>query len=217
MAKASKFKLFLRDNSLSILMFGLCVIFVVALSITGYYHENNELVEHGKQAQNYLAYIHSGGFIEAIFENWESEFLQMAALVIATIFLRQKGAADSKKIRGSDKVDTLSRSSIIKGAFGKKVYANSLSLALIALFLFSFALHALGGVAMYNNDAAMHGESSITVWQYVGSAQFWFESFQNWQSEFLAVGTLLVLSIFLRQQGSPESKPVSESDQKTGE
>lgn len=217
MAKASKFKLFLRDNSLSILMFGLCIIFLVGLSITGYYHENNELVEHGWHAQNYFAYIQSGSFIEAIFENWESEFLQMAALVIATIFLRQKGAADSKKIRGADKVDTSSRSSIVKGAFGKRVYANSLSLALIALFLLSFALHAVGGVAMYNDDAAMHGESNITMWQYVGSAQFWFESFQNWQSEFLAVGTLLVLSVFLRQQGSPESKPVNESDQKTGE
>ena len=217
MAKSSKFKLFVRDNGLSILMFGLFLLFLVGLSITGYYHENNELIEHGQHTQNYLTYIQSGSFIEAIFENWESEFLQMAALVLATIFLRQKGAADSKKIRGTDQVDASSRNTIIKGAFGKKLYANSLSLALIALFLLSFALHAVGGVSMYNNEAAMHGESSLTLWQYVGSAQFWFESFQNWQSEFLAVGTLLVVSIFLRQQGSPESKPVGVSDKQTGE
>lgn len=198
-------------------MFGLFFVFLIGLSITGYYHENNELATHGQPAQTYVAYATSGSFIEAIFENWESEFLQMAALVIATIFLRQKGAADSKKIRGTDKADVPSRSSIIQRAFGKAVYANSLSLALIALFLISFVLHAVGGAAMYNSDAAMHGERAITVWQYVGSSQFWFESFQNWQSEFLAVGTLLVLSIFLRQQGSPESKPVGVSNRQTGE
>ncbi|HJP96319.1 MAG TPA: DUF6766 family protein [Candidatus Saccharimonadales bacterium] len=216
MTRVSKTKLFVRDNGLSLFMFGLFFVFLIGLSIAGHYHENNQLVAHGQVVQTYMSYITSGSFIEAVFENWESEFLQMAALVLATIFLRQKGAADSKKIRGTNAVDASSRHTIIKNAFGKIVYANSLSLALIALFLISFTLHAVGGVAMYNSDAAMHGERAATVWQYVGSSQFWFESFQNWQSEFLAVGTLLVLSVYLRQQGSPQSKPLGDPDQKTG-
>jgi hypothetical protein len=201
----------MRDNGLSIAMFGLFVVFLVALSITGLYQNNHEHLTHGWETQSYIQYITSGSFIEAVFENWESEFLQMGALVVATIFLRQKGAADSKKIRGWSSVDKPSRSSV-----KNILYANSLSLALIALFILSFALHALGGLAQFNEEARMHGEQAVSLWGYVSSSQFWFESFQNWQSEFLAVGTLLVLSIFLRQQGSPESKPVNESDDATG-
>jgi hypothetical protein len=84
------------------------------------------------------------------------------------------------------------------------------------LFAVSFALHAFGGVTAVNDEAALHGQPAITVGKYIASSQFWFESFQNWQSEFLAVGSLLVLSIFLRQRGSPESKPIGESNATTG-
>lgn len=214
---------FLRHNGLSLLMFGLFAVFLVGVSITGWMHNNELLQTHRQPPVSYAAYLGSGEFIEAIFENWESEFLQMAALVIATIFLYQRGSADSKKLRGPNDVDTSSRYSIIRGSAanqGKAVKdmlrSNSLGLALIALFLVSFVLHAAGGTAAHNNDAAQHGEPSISVVAYVRTSQFWFESFQNWQSEFLAVGTLLLLSVYLRQRGSPESKPVGESNARTG-
>ena len=217
-------KKFLHENGLSLWMFGLFAVFITGLSVAGYLYQNEQLAAHGQLAQGYTAYITSGEFIEAVFENWESEFLQMAALVIGTIFLRQKGSADSKKLRGKDAVDTSSRYRIITAsswrlhgkALWHTIYGNSLSLALIALFVVSFALHAGGGVAAYNSEAALHAEPQLTVWQYVATSQFWFESLQNWQSEFLAVGTLLVLSIFLRQRGSPESKPIGEPHAKTG-
>lgn len=206
-------------------MIGLFVIFLAALSITGYVHNNNELRAHAQPPDTYGVYITSGEFVEAVFENWESEFLQMAALVFATIFLRQYGSADSKKMRGKEDVDTSSRYSIIHATTRKRrtkaiwmaLYANSLTLALAALFLTSFALHALGGTAAYNQEAAQHREPSISTAQYVTSSQFWFESFQNWQSEFLAVGSLLILSVFLRQRGSPESKPIGASNRNTGD
>lgn len=168
----------------------------------------------------------SGEFVEGVFENWESEFLQMWALIMLTIFLRQKGSSDSKPIRGNAPVDTSSRYSIIHAQSWKKrgkalrhaLYAHSLGIAMISLFLVSFALHAIGGTSAYNEDATLHGSSTVSVVEYMGTSTFWYESLQNWQSEFLAIGALLVLSIKLRERGSPESKPVgTRYDHRTGE
>lgn len=215
---------FIRENSLSIVLFLLFFVFLAGQSIAGFVHENNQLEAHGQTTQTYVAYLGSGEFIEAVFENWESEFLQMGALVVLTIWLRQKGSADSKRLRGREEVDTESRYSIIrasnwhtrKKAIGSLITSNSLSLALFGLFALSFWLHAIGGTGAANQEAMQHGEAAISTWQYMASSQFWFESFQNWQSEFLAVGVLLVLSIFLRQRKSPESKPIGAPNDKTG-
>jgi hypothetical protein len=218
-------KRFWRDNSLSIVLFGCFLVFLVGLMITGFYYENEELAMHGRPTLPFGEYLLSGEFYEAVFENWESEFLQMGALVVFTIWLKQKGSKDSKKIGHKEDVDTESRYSIIRShgliqkakAAGYILYANSLSIALFLLFLFSFVLHAMSGTAAANQEAMFHNEPTYSVWQYMGSSQFWFESFQNWQSEFLSVGVLIVLSIYLRQRKSPESKPVGASDDKTGE
>lgn len=217
-------KQFLHNNSLSIVLFALFFAFLIGLSITGHRAENEELLAHHEPVITYLEYIRSGGFAEAVFENWESEFLQMGALVLLTIWLHQKGAPDSKKIRGAESVDTSPRYSILhagnwnrrKKAIAEGVYANSLTIALFALFLLSFCLHALGGTSAANEQALQHGEPTMSTLEYIRTSQFWFESFQNWQSEFLAVGSLIVLSIFLRQRKSPESKPLGEHNTKTG-
>lgn len=216
---------FLRENSLSVILFGLFFLFLAGLAITGYLENNESLQSHNQPAIPPSQYLLSGEFIEAIFENWESEFLQMGALVVLTIFLRQKGSADSKKLRGKEDVDTSSRYSIIHAsswqqrsrAVGSFFRGNSLSLALFGLFVLSFILHITGGASAYNEEALLHGESQLSVLSYATTARFWFESFQNWQSEFLAVGLLLVLSVFLRQRGSPESKPIGAPNGKTGE
>jgi hypothetical protein len=216
---------FIHNNGLSIVMFGIFIAAVVGMSIVGWRNENSTLQEHGEATQSYTEYVASGDFAEAVFENWESEFLQMWALVILTVFLRQKGSDESKPLRGSTEQDRSSRYSIIRSTTwaGKKkalkqaVYGHSLGLALLALFIMSFTLHAIGGTSAHNQEAALHGETSLSVSQYVTTSQFWFESLQNWQSEFLAVGTLIVLSIKLRERGSYESKPVGKRyDQKTG-
>lgn len=214
----------LHDNSLSIVLFTLFFLFLVGLSIAGHRHESEQLLSHGQIALSYAEYIRSGSFVEAVFENWESEFLQMGALVVLAIWLHQKGASDSKKLRGAEPVDThpkyhiwhAKNSKVRRKAIGEMFYANSLSIALFSLFAISFALHAIGGTSAYNADAIQHGGQTLSVATYVQTSTFWFESFQNWQSEFLAVGTLIVLSIFLRQRKSPESKPVGVSNAKTG-
>jgi hypothetical protein len=215
---------FLQQNSLSLVLFGLFFVFLVGLSIVGNVHENEELAEHQQPPQTYVQYITSPHFIEAVSENWESEFLQMGALVVLTIWLRQKGSADSKKLRGKEDVDTQSRYSIIAASswskrfksLGHVLYAHSLSIALFGLFALSFVAHLFSGAEAANEEALLHGEAVKSVGEYLGTSQFWFESLQNWQSEFLAVGALLVLSVYLRQRHSPESKPVGESNAKTG-
>ncbi len=212
------------QNGLSLTLFGLFFAMLVGMSIAGWREQNQQLAMHAQPAEAYLQYIVSGEFIEAVFENWESEFLQMGALVVLTIFLYQRGSADSKKLRGREPEETTSRYSIIHAqtmrralkATGHALYANSLSLALFGIFLVSFILHAVGGVQAANEEALLHGEPQLSLVQYMLSARFWFESLQNWQSEFLAVGALLVLSIFLRQRGSPESKPIGEPNNLTG-
>lgn len=216
-------KKFLHDNSLSIVLFVFFLLFLIGLSISGHRAENEELLAHGQSLIGYLEYVRSGGFVEAVFENWESEFLQMGALVLFTIWFHQKGAPDSKKLRGREDVDTGPRYSVLRAATRKTrkkaikegLYANSLTIALFALFLTSFILHALGGTAAANEEALQHGEQTLSTLEYMRTSQFWFESFQNWQSEFLAVGVLIVLSIFLRQRKSPESKPIGDPDSKT--
>ena len=216
-------KRFLHDNALSLTLFTLFAATLVGMSLSGLRHENADLSAHGQAAISYAHYLTSGAFIEAVFENWESEFLQMGALVVLTIWLKQKGSKDSKKLHGKNDVDAPSRYSIIKSAWedkpkalGHALYANSLSLALFGLFIISFLLHMLGGAHAYNETALQHGEATIGTWQYLTTAQFWFESFQNWQSEFLSVGVLIVFTIFLRQRSSPESKPIGEPNKTTG-
>ncbi len=205
-----------RENGLSIVMFVLFLVFWVGQSLTGWHSHNEEQREHGQPTVKYGAYLRSGEFIEATFENWESEFLQMGAFVLLAAFLKQKGSSESKKVSGENEVDKDPRKErcpdspgpVHRGGLALKLYSHSLSIALFALFLFSFALHAVGGLKLFNEEQLQHGQPAVTFWQYVSGSRFWFESFQNWQSEFLSVGVLVVLSIFLRQKGSPESKPV---------
>jgi hypothetical protein len=181
--------------------------------------------DHGDRPPAYGEYLTSGGFVEATFENWESEFLQMAAYVMFTVRLRQKGSAESKKLEGREEVDADPRLvrdrenapwPVRRGGFVLTLYEHSLGIAFALLFLLSFVAHALGGAADYSKERLLHGGTPVSMLQYLGTSRFWFESFQNWQSEFLAVGSIVVLSIFLRQRGSPESKPVAAPHSQTG-
>ena len=214
----------LRYNGLSTVMFGLFAVFLVCMSLAGNRQYNEEQTEHGQQAVSYVKYLQTGAFVEATFENWESEFLQMGAFVLLTVWLRQKGSPESKKLEGDEPVDEDPRHAdrddapwgARMGGVPTWLYERSLSLALFALFFISFALHAAGGSREYSADQLAHGGQAVGMLAYLKTSQFWFESFQNWQSEFLAVGALVVLSIYLRQKGSPESKPVAAAHAETG-
>jgi hypothetical protein len=208
----------LRENGLSIVLIMLFLGFWMGQSIAGHRAHNSDQREHGRQEMPYGAYLRSAHFWEATAENWESEFFQMFGYVILTAFLYQKGSAESKKLGEPEPVDRDPRRGrkhrnapwpVHRGGWVLKLYENSLSLALLLFFLVSILLHAVAGAAEYNEDQAAHGEPErVSVVGYAATSRFWFESFQNWQSEFLAILAMVTLSIFLRQRGSPESKPV---------
>jgi hypothetical protein len=215
----------LAQNSLSLTMFALFLLLLWGQSVAGHRSYNEEQRDHGQAPIGYLPYLSEGHFIEAVFENWESEFLQMSAFVLFTVFLRQRGSPESKKLVGrepEDKDPDRARHGknvpwpVQRGGLVLRIYENSLSIALFLLFVLSLMLHALGGVDEYNAEQRDHGNPPVSTFAYMTTSRFWYESFQNWQSEFLAVGALAVLAIYLRQRGSPESKPVAAPHDETG-
>src|SRR5215210_5037520 len=215
----------LRENGLSIVLLSLFVLFWMGQSVAGHREYNSDQQEHNQPQVNYPSYLGSAHFWEATAENWESEFLQMFGYVILTAFLFQKGSSESKKLDEPEAVDRDPRQSkrknapgpVKRGGFALKLYENSLSLAFLLFFLISIAMHAVAGARAYNEEQMEHGQlEQLGTLQYAGTSRFWFESFQNWQSEFLAIAAMVILSIFLRQRGSPESKPVDSPHHETG-
>lgn len=207
-------KRFLRNNGLSLVLAGLFLIFWAAQAVSGWKVHNEEQIRHQAEKLTFQQYLASGHFWQATGENWESEFLQMAAYVVLTVFLFQKGSAESRDPDQPEDGDGKEPPpSAENHGF---LYRNSLSLCLLALFACSFVLHAVGGLKESNEELAEHGEPVQSLGEFLGGAEFWFQSFQNWQSEFLAVLSIVVLSIFLRQEGSPESKDINSPNSATG-
>jgi hypothetical protein len=216
---------FWRRNSLSLVALGAFLVLLVGMVLTGHNQFNADQASHGEAQLSLWAYLGEGHIWEALFENWESEFLQMGAYVFLTVYLVQRGSAESKDPDEPEASDEDPRDvprardqpwPVRRGGIVLTLYENSLAIAFLLLFIGSFVGHALGGVDEYNAELTSHGEAAVSTWGYVTSSQFWFESFQNWQSEFLAVFAIVVLTIFLRQRGSPESKPVAAPHSKTG-
>jgi hypothetical protein len=211
---ASKRRGFLYRNGLSIFAVSFFLIFWAAQALTGWHEHNDELQEKGAAALTFGAYLTSGSFAEVTFENWESEFLQMFLYVLATVKLRQAGSSESKALDRPEDVDAEPKPgpnapwTVKKGGWVLTLYKRSLSLAFLFLFLASFGLHAWGSYRDYVNDQQLKHEVPKAFMAFLGEPRFWFESFQNWQSEFLAIASIVLLFIWLRQFGSPESKPV---------
>jgi hypothetical protein len=215
----------IRDNSLSLVLLGMFLAALVGQSVTGWRSYNDDQQDHNQPEVGYGSYLTSGHFIESVFENWESEYLQDGLYVFLTVFLYQRGSAESKDPDKEEAVDADPRESqndpnapwpVRQGGLPLTLYKHSLVIIFALLFMVSLVLHAFGGAEEYSNEQLQHGGAAVSLLQYMGTARFWFESFQNWQSEFLALLSIVVFSIVLRQQGSPESKPVAEPHSKTG-
>ena len=215
----TRVKQFVRRNALGLVLVAtFLLVWLVGQTTAGFHVYNQERVDAGLPTIGWSRYLTTSHFGEATFENWESEFLQMAMFVVLTVKLRQWGSAESKPLEGATDVDEDPKTHrndpnapwpVRRGGWALAIYRRSLSLTLFALFLASFVLHAASGSRAYNAEQTMSGGTEHTTgWSYILRSQFWFESLQNWQSEFLAVAALVLLSIVLRQHGSPESKPV---------
>jgi hypothetical protein len=218
-------KRFARDNGLALVTIAIFLVLWFGQSVTGHRVFNEDQREHHEATVSYGEYLRSAHFGEATFENWESEFLQMGGYVLLTVWLVQRGSPESKPIDEDDPVDEDPERHrddpdapwpVRRGGIWLALYRNSLVIAFLSLFAASFALHAWTGSREASQESLAHGGAAIGIREYATSAQMWFQSLQNWQSEFLAVFCIVVLSIFLRQQGSPESKPVHEPSRTTG-
>lgn len=214
-----------RDNGLTIVLVSIFVLLLAGQMVVGVAEYNQERSEHKLPALTLIGYLASPHFLEAVSENWESEFLQMGAYVILTAMLFQRGSAESNDPDepGDDYGDPARHRKeadapwpVRRGGWILVVYENSLSLAFIALFVVSIAIHAISGAGLHNEEQLAHGGPPETIGQYLRSPTFWFESLQNWQSEFLAIALMVTLSIHLRQRGSAESKPVHAPHSQTG-
>ena len=215
----------LHDRALTLVLMAMFLLFLVGQTITGHWEYNDEQLEHGEPEISLSSYLATGHMWEATFENWESEFLQMAVFVLFSTFLIQKGSPESRRPHVKELVDADPRDHaddpdapwpVRRGGWILRIYENSLGLVFVALFLVSWVGHAIGGFAAFKEDRLAHGLAAGSFGDYLASPRFWFESFQNWQSEFLAIWAMVVLSIFLRQRGSPESKPVDAPHYQTG-
>ncbi len=201
----------MKRNSLSIVMFVLFFFTWAGQTYTGLKTLNEDLQLHGKKAVSISEYLHSGHFWESTFENWESEFLQMALFVILTSFLFQKGSSESNPLpEEKQSQKKYPRRYFVGRPLLRKLYENSLSLVLFLLFFISFIGHLIGGWKEENMKRMMapFPMAPESLVDFFTSSEFWFQSLQNWQSEFLSVGMIVVLSIFLRQKGSSQSKDV---------
>jgi hypothetical protein len=203
----------LRDNGLSLFFLTIFVAALIGQAIAGSAEFNNEAIEHGSETKSLLSYVVSADFGQAVMENWQSEYLQFTLFIFATVWFVQKGSPESKKV---DQVGTQSDAEQLVESRDRGLklflYSNSLLMVMGAIWIGSWLAQSLTGWRVYNEQALEHDESTLGWLQFVGTADFWESTLQNWQSEFLAVGSMVVFSIYLRQRGSPESKPVGASD-----
>jgi hypothetical protein len=217
----------LRDHSLSLFFLTIFVAALIGQAFAGNAEFNNEALEHGSETLSFWSYVVSPDFGQAVMENWQSEYLQFTLFIMATVWFVQKGSPESKELdkagRESDedqRIGEHAQHDSPKWArargFKLRLYSNSLLIVMLTIWLGSWFAQSLTGWRAYNEQQIDHDSSTLGWLQYLGTADFWETTLQNWQSEFLAVGSMAVLAIYLRQRGSPESKPVGASHDATG-
>lgn len=196
---------------------------LVGQAVTGHQQHNEEMKEKGGEQVEFVQYLSTGHFLQSTFENWESEFLQMALFLILSMFLYQKGSAESKDPDKENEVDREpdpkkkdAPKAVKTGGIVLKIYEHSLCYLLSLIFIISFLLHWYGSLKDYNEEQRLNHEPTASALEYISNSRFWFESFQNWESEFLSIFAIVVLSVYFREKGSPQSKPVDAAHHETG-
>jgi hypothetical protein len=218
---------FLFDNGLSIFFGVLCVGTLAGQALAGQRAFNEEQQAHGAETVSWLDYVLSSQYGQAVMENWQSEYLQFTLFILATIWLVQKGSNESKPLEDvgleSDEKQKLGAHAprnaprwAKTGGWRTVVYENSLLLVMTLVFAGTWFAQSVTAWRVYNEEQQEHDEATVSWGTYVTEADFWERTLQNWQSEFLAVGTMAIFTVYLRQRGSPESKPVGAPHSETG-
>ena len=220
-------RLWVRNNGLSLFFFGLFAGALVGQSLAGQRVFNDEQLQHGAEPISYPRYLVSSHFGSAVLENWQSEYLQFTLFIFATVWLIQRGSneskppadvgveSDEKQLVGPYAQTNSPRWAKLAG-WRRRLYENSLLVVMTAIFVAAWAGQSVTAWSEFNEEQRDHGEPTASWLSYLGDADFWEKTLQNWQSEFLAVGTMAVFTIYLRQRGSPESKPVGAPHDQTG-
>jgi len=223
----SRLRAELRRNGLGL---AFVVAFLVALAgqaVVGLAGHNEELTAAGLEPVSFARYVTGSSFVVDVAENWQSEFLQFLLFILATVWLVQRGSPESKPLadagRGSDEEQKVgaharpdSPAAASAGGSRQWLYSHSLVLVMGAIFLASWAVQSVAGRVAYNEEQALDGHPAIGYGEYLTRPDFWDRTLQNWQSELLAVAAMVIFSIYLRERGSPESKPVGEPHATTG-
>jgi hypothetical protein len=218
---------FARERSLSLFFLGLFAASLVGQALVGHSDFNNQQLAHQDPTMSLGPYVTSSAFLVDVMENWQSEYLQFTLFIIATVWLVQRGSTESKplgkqgtesdadqKVREHAQPDSPRWAKV--GGWRLFVLSNSLLAVMTAIWVGSWFAQLVTGRIVYNADQFSHQQAAVNLWQYAGTSEFWNRTLQNWQSEFLAVASMVVFSIWLRQRGSPESKPVGEPHESTG-
>ena len=218
----------LRNHGISLFFGALLLAALIGQSFAGLHQFNANAIEHQAQTYSWFRYVTSSEFGGDVLENWQSEFLQFFLYITATVWLLQRGSSESKS---EGDAGLMSDESQLVGEYAtpdsptwagmsglkRRVYENSLGLAMLFCFLGSWIGQSVNGWRAFNHEQLDHHQAMISWGQYWANADFWDRSLQNWQSEFLAIGTMAVFTIYLRQRGSPESSPVGAPHDATGE
>ncbi|MGH3143752.1 MAG: DUF6766 family protein [Gaiellales bacterium] len=218
---------FLRENGLSLFFAATFLATLTAQSFAGQHSFNSEQLEHGASAISWWEYVTSVTFWGAVMENWQSEFLQFTVFIGATIWLVQKGSNESKRLedagRETNEKQRVGRHASEQspgwakaGGWRRRLYENSLLITMSAIFFATWFAQSLNYWRVFNDEQREHSEATVSWGRYLLDPDFWETTLQNWQSEFLAVGVMVVFTIYLRQRGSPESKPVGAPHDETG-
>ena len=216
-----------RENSLSLFFLAIFLLALIGQAIAGHAQYNNEQIAHMSETVSFWRYVVSSEFGQAVMENWQSEYLQFTLYIGTTIWLHQRGSPESKQLDAigtesdeKQRVGEHARTDSPRWARARGLrlwlYSNSLLIVMATIFLAAWFAHSVTGWSAYNAEQLEHHEQAVSWLGFVGSADFWEATLENWQSEFLAVGSMAVFSIYLRQRGSPESKPVGASHEATG-
>jgi hypothetical protein len=218
---------FLRENGLSVFFLSTFLITLLAQSVAGQRSYNADQLEHGGQLASWWEYVTSAGYWGAVMENWQSEFLQFTVFIGITIWLVQKGSNESKRLEDvgteTDKRQRVGRYANERSprwararGLRRWLYENSLLITMVAIFFTTWFVQSLNNWRVFNDEQREHSEATVSWGRYLLDPDFWEKTLQNWQSEFLAVGVMVVFTIYLRQRGSPESKPVGAPHDETG-
>jgi hypothetical protein len=220
-------KRFVRENSLGLTFGVLFLIVLVGQGFAGHAHYNQEQITAGLQPVSIGRYLTSASFGVDVAENWQSEYLQFFLYIFLTVWLLQKGSPESKSLDeaglesdedqkvGEHAERDSPRWARVPGV-RRGIYSNSLGLVMGGIFLLSWLAQSIAGVAAYNEQQLGNLQDPISWARYLGAPDFWDRTLQNWQSELLAVASMAILAIYLRQRGSSQSKPVGSAHTTTG-